>query len=172
MLKRFSRKRIYKGYCFDVVRDAVRWPNGLKLDRDLIIHAGVSVMIPVVDKEHIILIRQFRYGAGKALWEIPAGTIHENETPLACAKREMEEEIGYQAKRWKKITAVYPSPGFNTEVIHCYAAYGLLKTKTNREEDEILSPRVFSFAKLRKMICQKEIQDAKSLIPLFYYLKD
>src|SRR3989338_1966797 len=158
MIKRFSRKRIYKGYCFDVVRDTVRWPNGLKLDRDLIIHTGVAVMIPVVDQKHIILIRQFRYGAGKSLWEIPAGTIHPNETPPACAKREMEEEIGYRATKWKKITTVYPSPGFNTEIIHCYAAYGLRKTKTNREEDEILNARVFSLEKLRNMIRQKEIR--------------
>lgn len=158
MIKRFSRKNIYKGYCFDVVCDTVRWPNGLKLDRDLIVHTGVAVVIPVLDKNRVILVHQFRYGAGKKLWEIPAGTIHKQETPLRCAKRELEEEIGYRAKKWKKILMVYPSPGFNTELIHCYVARDLEKTTANLEDDEILSTRVFSIRELKEMIRQKKFK--------------
>jgi ADP-ribose pyrophosphatase len=172
MLKRFSRQTIYKGYCFDLVRDAVLWPNGLKLDRDLIVHPGVSVVIPVIDNHHLILVHQYRYGARKKLWEIPAGTICKRETPLKCAKREMEEEIGYRAKKWKKILTVYPSPGFNTEIIHCYKAYNLKKTMTNLEDDEILTDKIFSMREVKKMIRQKKIQDAKSLIPLFYFFRE
>ena len=168
--KRLSRKKMYSAYCFDVFKDQVRWPNGLKLDRDLIVHGGISVMIPVLDQDHIILIRQYRYGAKDYLWEIPAGTIHKREKPLACAKREIQEEIGYQAKTWKNILNFYASPGFNTEIIHSFVASDLKKTKTALEADEILEAKTFSLKQAARLIRTKKIRDAKSLIPLFYYL--
>lgn len=169
--KRLKRTPIYRGYCFDVVRDFVIWPNEKKLDRDLIIHRhNISVMVPVLDKNRLILIRQYRYGAQGRLWEIPAGTIGAKESPLACAKRELVEEIGFRARRWKKLAAVYASPGFNTEIIHCFAASGLLQDQQALEGDEIIEARVFTVAQVRAMIRKKQICDAKTLIALFYYL--
>ena len=168
-LKRFSRKKIFQGYCFDVVRDDVIWPNQKRINRDLILHPGISVILPVLDSKHLILIRQYRYGAGKSLWEIPAGTIDGKETPLACAKREIEEEIGYRAGKWKKITECFASPGFNTERIHCFMASGLKKTQACLEEDEILEMKVFSCREVERMIRKKQICDAKSLVPLLYF---
>lgn len=169
MLKRYQRKIIQKGYCYDAVRDYVKWPNGLKLHRDLIIHHGISVMIPMIDKSHMILIRQYRYGADGYLWELPAGTISKGETPLHCAKREIQEEIGYKAKKWEKITYAYASPGFNTEKIHSFVARDLAKVEQCLERDEILTPKVFSLKEVKKMIKDKKIKDAKTLIPLLYF---
>lgn len=167
--KRYTRKSIHKGYCFEVVRDHVKWPNGLKLHRDLIIHGGISVMIPVANEKELILIRQFRYGADSYLWELPAGTIGKGESPLQCAKREIQEEIGFKASRWKKIASFYVSPGFNTEKVHCFTASNLKKTRTNLERDEILESQVLPFKEVVRMIKTNKIRDAKSLIPLFYF---
>ena len=74
------------------------WPTNKKLSRDLILHPGISVIVPQLDKTHLVLIRQYRYGAGKVLWEIPAGTVDRGESALHCAKREIEEEIGYSER--------------------------------------------------------------------------
>ncbi len=170
--KRYSRKNIYSGYCFDLVVDDVLWPNQKRLKRDLIIHPGISVIVPLVDKNHVILIRQFRYGAGRILWEIPAGTIDGGESALSCAKREIEEEIGFRARQWKKITSFFASPGFNTEIIHVFLASGLYKTKSRLEDDELLEAHIFSLKEAVRMVKTCKIRDAKSLVPLFYFLAE
>ena len=166
----FSRKKIFKGYCFDVVVDDVRWPNHKRLNRDLILHHGISVIVPLLDRGHLILIRQYRYGARQVLWEIPAGTLDKDESALDCAKREIQEEIGYRAKKWKKLTACFASPGFSTERIHCFLASNLVRTKPDLEDDEILQTKIVSIPDVRSMIQRRKICDAKSLVALFYFL--
>lgn len=168
--KRRKREKIYSAYSFDVVKDHVRWPNGQDLDRDLIVHRhNISVFVPILGRDKIILIRQFRYGAGQYLWELPAGTIGRGESPLSCAKREIVEEVGYQARRWKKLAECFTSPGYNTETIHCFAASELVLRKSALEEDEILEPKIFSITEVREMVRKKNIVDTKSLISLFYF---
>ncbi|MBP9865289.1 MAG: NUDIX hydrolase [Candidatus Omnitrophica bacterium] len=168
--KRLSRKKIYTGYAYDVVVDRVLWPNGRTYSRDLIVHGGITVIVPFLDEEHLVLLRQYRYGAQDILWEIPAGTIGRGEAPLACAKREIIEETGYRASRWKKITRFFASPGFSTEEIHAFEAHGLKAGKSALEEDEVLETRVVSLRQTALLIKQKKIRDAKSLVPLFYIL--
>ena len=164
------RKKMYKGYCFEVVDDQVIWPNGKKVKRSLIIHPGISVMVPVLDTNQLILIKQYRYGSKNLLWELPAGTINPGETPLQCAKREIEEEIGYKAKRLEKMISCYSSPHFSTEIVHCFVATDLIKTKINLDDDEIIEAKVFPVKKVKDMINGGKIQDAKTLVALFYYL--
>lgn len=165
--KRYSRKKVFKGYCYEVVVDQVSWPNGKTLRRDLIVHPGISIFIPLLGNNQMILVRQFRYGAGKVLWELPAGTIHGKETPLACAKREIIEEVGYRAKHWKKIGVYYASPGYTTEVIHGFVAADLIRLKPCPEADEVLEEKIFKIAEVKQMIRKKQIEDARSLTLLF-----
>lgn len=165
-----KRKKIFDGYCFRVVVDDVLWPNKKRLKRDLIIHPGISVIVPLLDQDHLILLKQYRYGAGQFLFELPAGTIDKSETPLACAKREIQEEIGYRAKKWLKLTSCFASPGFNTELINCFLASSLEKTEAALEADEILEAKIFTIRKVKKMVMEKKIRDAKSLVALFYFL--
>jgi len=168
--KRLSRKKVHTGYAYDVVVDRVVWPNGRTYERDLIVHGGITVIVPFLDKEHLVLLRQYRYGAQDVLWEIPAGTIAKGEAPLVCAKREIIEETGYRASRWKKITDFFASPGFSTEVIHAFEAHGLKAGETSLEEDEVLETRIVSLKETARLIKQKKIRDAKSLVPLWYCL--
>ena len=169
--KFLSRKKVYKGYCFDAVEDQVIWPNGKELSRSLIMHPGISVMVPILEVNRIILLKQYRYGAGRVLWEVPAGTISPGETPLQCAKREIVEETGFKASRWKKLTSCYTSPGYNTEVIHCFAASQLCESQASPEEDEVLESKVIAVQEVKNMIKEGKIQDAKSLVALFSYFK-
>ncbi len=171
-ITRYNRKSVYTGRSLELVVDEVLWPNKKRLKRDLILHRGISVILPVIGKNQIVMIKQYRYGAGETLWEIPAGTMDKGETPLETAKREIQEEIGYKAKTWKKIISFYPCPGFSTEIIHTFVASNLVKTECALESDEILEAHVFSFKKVAAMIKAKKIRDAKSLVPLFYFLKE
>ena len=80
---------------FDFCIDEVKWVNNKVMNRYLIKHNGITSIVPVIDKKNILLVRQYRYGADQIIWEVPAGTIDQNETPLKCAKRELKEETGY-----------------------------------------------------------------------------
>lgn len=167
--RRLGRKKIYQGYSFDVMQDVVRWPNGKVLKRDLIVHPGISVIVPVLDERHLVLVRQYRYGADRSLWEVPAGTMAKGESPLACARREIVEEIGYRAGNWKKIAEVFASPGYITERLHCFVATGLTLDKPAPEEDEVMQIKIFKTCDVRKMVKTRKIVDVKSLIALFYF---
>ena len=171
MVKSANRRKIYKGYCFNVFCDTVPWPNGKLLKRDLIEHPGISVIVPKIDSKHILLVRQYRYGAGKNLWELPAGTVSEGEKPLACAKREIVEEIGYQSLKWKALISFYTSPGYSSEKVYAFLASDLKFVGSCPEDDEILTTKKFTRVRIKKMISQGKIQDAKSLIPLLHMLK-
>jgi ADP-ribose pyrophosphatase len=168
-MKRYERKKIYQARSFQVVADKVLWTNGKVLDRDLVLHGGISVIVPMVDPKHMVLVRQYRYGADEMLWELPAGTIGKNESPLRCAQREIIEETGFRAKRWKKIADFYTSPGYNTEKVHCFLAQALKLSEPDPEDDEVLTVKTFSCSQVKQMVRKGIIRDAKTLLALFYF---
>ena len=171
-MKLLNRKNIYKGYCFDLFEDHVVWVNGKKLDRVLIQHPGISVMLPLLDSDRLILVNQYRYGADANLWELPAGTINVGEEPLHCAQRELEEEIGYQAKNWKPIVSCYSSPHYSSEMIHAFVAEDLVETETNLDDDEVIEVRIFTRDEVKEMIRSHQIIDAKTLVTLLSYFSE
>ncbi|NQV16552.1 NUDIX hydrolase [bacterium] len=171
-MKLLNRTTIYKGYCFDLYEDQVIWVNRRELKRSLIKHSGISVMLPLLDSDRLILINQYRYGVQDNIWELPAGTINIDETPLECAQREIEEEIGYQAKNWKQIASCYSSPHFSTEIVHSFIAEDLIKTETNRDADEIIEMRTFSKQEVKQMLSDGQIRDAKTLVTLYTYFNN
>ncbi|MBC8192749.1 MAG: NUDIX domain-containing protein [Candidatus Marinimicrobia bacterium] len=171
-MKLLKRKNIYKGYCFDLFEDQVIWVNGHEVQRALIQHPGISVMLPVLDSDRLVLVNQYRYGAQTYLWEIPAGTINVGEDPLHCAQRELEEEIGYKALKWNPIAACYSSPHYSSEMIHAFVAENLVKTEKNLDDDEVIEVRVFTRDEVKEMIRSGQIIDAKTLITLFLYFNN
>src|SRR5215469_235215 len=136
-----SSKTIYRGPVFWVTTDHVREPGGIKVRRDLIHHSGSVVVLAVDDSRstpHVLLERQYRHAANDYLWEVPAGRIDPGEDELKAAKRELIEETGYRAKRWRRILKFYASPGFVAETMAVYMATGLRKGEAEPEEDEII----------------------------------
>lgn len=162
-----DKKSVFKGkILLDVHLDKVMLPNGTEVRLECIKHPGAATIVPFLSKDEIILIRQYRPVVDKYIWEIPAGTLKRGENPIRCAKRELEEEIGYKANSIEYLAHIYTTPGFTNECIHIYKATRLSKVRTKPESDEILSVRNFTISKIRQMFKEKRIIDAKTIAGL------
>ena len=137
-------------------------PDGFEIKRAIVQHGGSAVMMPVDKSGRILLVRQYRLPAKQYLWELPAGRVDAGETPLRAAKRELIEETGYRAKKWKKIAAFFASPGFLAEKMTIYLATKLTAGETKPMEDERIETRWFTARELDKAIESGKIIDAKT----------
>jgi ADP-ribose pyrophosphatase len=161
-----SSVEVYRGPAFWVTTDQVLEPGGVRGRRDIVRHTG-SVVILAVDETHseprVLLVRQYRHAAQQYLWELCAGRIDPGENELAGAKRELIEETGYTATRWKRILKFYASPGFVAETMSIYLARGLHPGTAQPEEDEVIEIRFFPLSTLVHMIMAGRIQDGKTI---------
>ena len=162
---------LYQGKVFRLQRDTVIEPGGVQADRDVIIHPGSVVVLPIFKNGNVLLIRQYRHSVGEFLWELVAGRKEPAETPEAAARRELIEETGYRAKRLRKLMRVVPTPGFVNEWMWIFAAEGLTKGEAQPEEDEKITPRIFTPKQAEKMIERGTLRDAKSICGILYYLR-
>jgi len=166
-----SSKLAYKGRVFDVHSDTVEEPNGLRFQRDVIRHSG-SVVILAIDESLdpkdpiVILERQYRHAAGQFLLELPAGRIEPSEPSLAAAKREMIEETGYRAKKWKLLTKYFASPGFLGEFMHIYLAREIREGVAQPEADGQIEILRIPLSKAIALVHSNKIHDGKTLIGL------
>jgi ADP-ribose pyrophosphatase len=161
-----SSRIAYRGPVFWVTTDHIIEPGGIKVRRDLIHHAGSVVVLAVDDSRstpHLLLERQYRHAANDYLWEVPAGRIDPGEDELKAAKRELIEETGYRAKRWRRILKFYASPGFVAETMAVYMATELRQGEAEPEEDEIIHHRMVPLAKAVNMVIKGAIRDAKTI---------
>jgi ADP-ribose pyrophosphatase len=134
--------------------------------RDIVRHTG-SVVILAVSESHaeprVLLVRQYRHAAEQYLWELCAGRIDKGENELAAAKRELLEETGYTATRWKKILNFYASPGFVAETMSIYLARGLRPGTAQPEEDEVIEIKFFLLSAAVRMVMTGRIHDGKTI---------
>lgn len=154
---------IYNGRIFDIRTDSIR-EGDIEYKREIVIHKGSAVVVPVFDDGTVALVRQYRHAAKEFLLEIPAGTLNAGEDPKLGAIRELEEEIGVTAENIEKLTEFYVSPGFLTEKMHVFLATGLIDVGQKLEADELLTVERHSFDELNKMIRNGEITDAKTML--------
>ncbi|MCE9582058.1 MAG: NUDIX hydrolase [Planctomycetes bacterium] len=145
--------------------DAETWraPDGKTFQRDTIVHPGAVAILPVTAKGGYLLIRQFRAAARGWILEIPAGTLEKGESPLACAKRELIEEVGFAARKWKKLGAIFVAPGYTTELIHIYEARDLRPASAEQDEDEHIEPVEMSRKQVLAAVKSGRICDGKSV---------
>jgi ADP-ribose pyrophosphatase len=167
-----SSRRIYSGRVLNLDIDAVRYPGGSTGELELIRHPGAAAVVPFVDDmrdadARILLIRQFRYAADRFLYEIPAGRIDGDETPIECARRELREEAGCTATDIRSLGSFYSTPGFIDEYIHAFAATGLIRGDASHETDEFITAESISLSGALRMIDRGEIVDAKTIISIF-----
>ena len=163
-----SSERLYDGRILKLRLDTVRLPNGKTSQREIVEHRGAVAMVPMLDQDTVILVRQYRRAAERSLLEIPAGTLDPNEEVEACARRELAEEINYAAGRMTKLFQSFMAPGYSTEVIHTFLALDLTQTEGHTDEDEFLEILPTPFTDALNMIKTGEIIDAKSISGLLY----
>ncbi len=164
-----SSKTIFKGRVFELKRDHIIEPGGIEAVREVIVHPGSVVVLPVFPDGRILLIRQYRHAAGQYLWELVAGHKEPGEDPAEGARRELLEETGYSAKKYTKLFEIYPSPGLLGERMDIFLAEGLTKGKARPEDDEKISKRIFTLAEIETWIRERKIRDSKSISGILYY---
>jgi ADP-ribose pyrophosphatase len=143
--------------------------DGQPIVRDVVIHPGAVAILPLVDADHICLLRNHRFIVNEVLWEIPAGTLEVGEAVEAAAVRELAEETGYGAKQWRKVLAFYPSPGILSERTHLFVASELTAGTMRLEADEQLEPHVVAWTQALQWLRDGTIRDAKTLIALLWW---
>ena len=164
-------KVLYEGKVFSVRRDTLIEPGGVRADRDIVVHPGSVVVLPIFQDGRVLLIRQYRRAAGGFLWELVAGRKEPHETPAVAARRELLEETGYTARRLRKLLHIIPTPGFVREWMWIFAAEGLTEGAAQPEEDEKITPRAFTLKQVDTMIRSGRLRDAKSIAGLLYYMR-
>ena len=170
-MKIVSSKEVYSCRLFRVTEDEATDRTGWKIERSVVRHAGSAVMMAVDDKDRILLVRQYRLPAGQYMWELPAGKVDEGETAAQAAKRELIEETGLRAKKWKKLTTFYPSPGFVEEKMTIFLATGLTQGEARPMEDERIETRWFTKKELKEWIGKNKIIDGKTMIGYLHWAR-
>ena len=161
---------LFHGKVFDLQVDEIEYDSGNKGIREVAVHNGGAVVVPVKDDGKIILVKQFRYPFQDFLLELPAGKLEKNEDPKKCATRELTEETGYSSDTIIKLGKIYTTPGFCTEVLHIYLAENLKSGNHNREEGEYgMEVYEFTLEEINEKIRSGEIVDAKTISGIHFY---
>ncbi|NCS89803.1 MAG: ADP-ribose pyrophosphatase [Ignavibacteria bacterium CG2_30_36_16] len=159
---------LYRGKVFDLQIDEITYDSGNNGIREIAVHAGGAVIVPITNEGKIVLVKQFRYPFQKYMLEMPAGKLNKGEDPYLCAVRELEEETGYKADKVEKLGAIATTPGFCTEILHLYIATGLTPGRHNREEGELtMEVYEYSFEDVERLISEGELYDAKSICAFY-----
>jgi ADP-ribose diphosphatase len=154
---------------FTVLRQAQTAASGIIHWRETVQHPGSVAIVPMVDDDHVCLIRNYRVAVGQTLWELPAGTLDHDEPPLDTARRELIEETGYRAQSIDKLTELAMSPGILNERMHVYLATGLSPGPSALEPGEDIVTAVLRWTEALAMIDRGEIHDAKTVAGLLFY---
>ena len=161
-----SSREVYHGPAFRVTADEVLEPSGVRTRRDIVHHSGSVVILAIEEAKsepRVLLERQYRHAARQMLWELPAGRIDEGENDLHAAKRELLEETGYTASRWRRILRFYASPGFLAEAMNLYFARGLRAGPAQPEADEVIQVRMVPLSAAVRMVMRGTIKDGKTI---------
>jgi ADP-ribose pyrophosphatase len=166
-----SSTTVYEGPVFGIRRDEIIEPSGVHATREMITHPGSVVVLPVLPDGQILLIQQYRYAARQYLWELVAGRIDGGETPKAAAARELIEETGYRATKFRIFLDIFPTPGFLEERMYILLAEGLSAGVAEPEEDEKIISRAYNRRQLEEMIRTGKLRDAKSIAGILFYFR-
>ena len=162
---------LYRGRVLTLKLDQIIEPGGVRARRELVVHPGSVVVLPILTDGRVVLVRQFRYAARRSLWELVAGSLEPRENVLAAARRELMEETGYRARTVRHVLSFYPSPGFLTERMHLIQARGLTLGQAQPEVDERIKVGCFTRSELRSMMNAGKIEDGKTLVGLLMLLR-
>ena len=166
-----SSREVYRGPVFWITSEQVLEPSGVHVRRDIVRHSGSVVILAIEESRsepRVLLERQYRHTARQFLWELPAGRIDEGEIELTAAKRELLEETGYTASRWRCVLRFYASPGFLAETMNVYLARGLRPGPPQPEADEVIQVRMMPLSSAVRMVMNGTIRDAKTICGILW----
>lgn len=164
-----SKEFLYKGKIFQVELHKIKTQSGNEGKREIVRHPGSVVILPVDSHDNVYLARQFRKPVEKALLELPAGKLEEGESPEICAKRELQEELNFEAKNWLYLTSVYTSPGFTDEKMYFFVCENLKPAYGEQEDDENIEVEKLNLKELWEKIKKGEIEDGKTILAVSLY---
>lgn len=165
-----SSKIAFNGEILNVRVDEIRLPGGRKSTREIIEHSDAVAVVPIDRNGNMILVRQYRRGAGKDLLEIPAGCVEPGENPEETVRRELQEEIGYLPNKITSMGGFYASPGYNTEYLYLYLATELAPAKLHAEDTDSIEVVPVPIKSITDYIKSGKICDAKSVAGILYYM--
>ncbi len=156
---------LFEGRVFSVVREQIRLPEGAQIEREVVEHPGAAAVLPFLDPQTVLLVRQYRPAANDDLLEVPAGVLDSAEAPETCMQRELAEETGYRAGHLEHVLNCYPTPGFVRERLSLYVAWDLhtVNEGAHTDDDEHITLERVPFDELRTKVARGEIQDGKTV---------
>lgn len=168
--KTLKTELIFSGRIIQVQVDEVELPNGKTSTRELVKHPGAVAVIAITDDNKLVMVEQYRKPLEKVIVEIPAGKLEKGEEPALCARRELEEETGYDCESLELVSSFYTSPGFADEIIHVYVAKGLTKKENaaGLDEDEFVNVLEITLDEALEYIKEQRIFDAKTIFGVQY----
>lgn len=161
----------YKGKLISVRSDRIQDSQGRVHQYDIVLHPGAAVMIPIHEGGKIHLVKQWRRASQEILIELPAGTLENNENPLHCAQRELQEEIGYKAKKMTSLGGFFTAPGFCNEYLHLFLAEELIESPLIGDDSDKIDPCLLSLEEALDWIEQGKIKDAKTICGIYRYFR-
>lgn len=161
-----STENIFDGRIVHLKVHDVRLPDGSTSKREIIYHQGAVAVVAIDDDNYILLVKQYRIGAGQVLYEIPAGILEPNENPEEAIIREMREETQYRPHSIEPIGGIYMTPGYTTEYIYLFYAQGYVHDPLDQDADEFVESIRIKFDEALKMIDNGEIVEAKTITAL------
>ena len=163
-------RQFFSGRILNLRVDTVRLPGGRTSTREIVEHRGAVCLVAVDDEDNVLLVRQYRKAVEATLLEVPAGTLEPGEEPMECARRELQEETGFDAEHLETLATFYTTPGFSNELMYAYLARDLRPSPLRSDEDERIEVVPVPLRQIPEMIRSGEIQDAKSIASLLLAL--
>lgn len=168
---RLASATLHRGNFLTLKQDIVQLPNGRQAGREFVEHPGAVMMIPLFDDGTVLLERQYRYPVEQVMVEFPAGKLDPEEGALACGKRELIEETGYQAAQWDYLTRIHPVIAYSTEFIDLFLARSLTPGEQDLDDGEFIELFMLPAGQLIDWVRQGRVTDVKTMIGTFWLEK-